>query len=64
MLAVVREHRQETGLDVHCRIGIGAGPLLAGVLSHLQPRFHIFGPALWEAEHYEQVSPRVSTDEL
>ena len=58
MLAAVREHREETGLQVHCRIGVGAGQLLAGVLSRLQPRFHIFGPALREAEHYEQVPSR------
>ena len=60
MLAAVRAHREETGLQVHCRIGIGAGQLLAGVLSRLQPRFHIFGPALREAEHYEQVPGRLS----
>ena len=60
MLAAVRAYRAETGREVHCRIGIAAGALLAGVLGQLQPRFHIFGPALRDAEHHEQVPGRGS----
>ena len=28
---------------VRCRIGIAAGPVVAGVLGRLQPRFHVVG---------------------
>ncbi len=29
--------------QLQCRIGIAAGPVLAGVLGRLQPRFHVVG---------------------
>ena len=54
MLASVGRYRKETGKDIHCRIGISAGPILAGVLGRLQPRFHIFGSGLRGAERQEQ----------
>ena len=54
MLAAVAQYRAETGKEVHCRIGISAGPILAGVLGRLQPRFHIFGQGIRKAERKEQ----------
>ena len=45
MLAAMAAARDSGAGDLHCRIGIGAGPVLAGVLGLLQPRFHIFGQA-------------------
>ena len=54
MIAAVAACREETGRDVHCRIGVSAGEVLAGVLGHLQPRFHIFGTGLSAAERHEK----------
>ena len=54
MLAAVAQYRAETGKEVHCRIGISAGPILAGILGRLQPRFHIFGQGIRKAERKEQ----------
>jgi hypothetical protein len=54
MIAAVAACREETGRDVHCRIGVSAGEVLAGVLGHLQPRFHIFGAGLSAAERHEK----------
>ena len=54
MLAAVAQYRAETGKEIHCRIGISAGPILAGVLGRLQPRFHIFGQGIRKAERKEQ----------
>ena len=39
---------------LRCRIGVSAGPVLAGVLGRLQPRYHIFGPGIRGAELCEQ----------
>ena len=39
---------------VRCRIGVAVGPVVAGALGRLQPRFHLFGPGLREAEMCEQ----------
>jgi class 3 adenylate cyclase len=38
MLATLASYRAATGLDVHCRIGIASGEVIAGVLGRLQPR--------------------------
>jgi class 3 adenylate cyclase len=54
MIAAVAECRRKTGHDVHCRIGVSTGEVLAGVLGHLQPRFHIFGSGLSAAEQHEK----------
>jgi hypothetical protein len=54
MIAAVAACREETGRDVHCRIGVSAGEVLAGVLGRLQPRFHIFGAGLTAAERHEK----------
>jgi hypothetical protein len=54
MIAAVAACREETGRDVHCRIGVSAGEVLAGVLGRLQPRFHIFGAGLSGAERHEK----------
>ena len=43
ILAAVSACRREDGSEVQCRIGAAAGPVLAGVLGTLQPRFHVFG---------------------
>ena len=54
MIAAVAACREETGRDVHCRIGVSAGEVLAGVLGRLQPRFHIFGAGVSAAERHEK----------
>ena len=54
MIAVVAACREETGRELHCRIGVSAGEVLAGVLGRLQPRFHIFGAGLRAAEQHEK----------
>jgi hypothetical protein len=57
ILAAVADYRAATGRAIHCRIGVATGPVLAGVLGRLQPRFHIFGQGLREAERCEQTGP-------
>jgi hypothetical protein len=42
------------GGRVLCRIGIGLGPVVAGVLGRLQPRFRVLGPGALAAEALEQ----------
>jgi class 3 adenylate cyclase len=54
MITAVAACREETGRNVHCRIGVSVGEVLAGVLGHLQPRFHIFGTCLSAAERHEK----------
>ncbi len=58
MAEAVKElsENQETPTKLSCRIGIGMGPVLAGVLGKLQPRFHVFGKGAVDAEVHEQVS--------
>ena len=54
MIDVVEARRAETGLAVHCRIGVSLGPVVAGTLGRLQPRFHLIGPGARSAELHEQ----------
>ena len=54
MLETVRLKRESSGLPLHCRIGIGAGGVLAGAMGWLQPRFHLRGPAMQLAELAER----------
>ena len=54
MIQTVAEVRRWSGVDLHCRIGIGRGLVLAGALGWLQPRFHLRGPAVQMAELLEQ----------
>jgi class 3 adenylate cyclase len=39
MIAAMQRFRLESGLDMHCRVGASLGPVLAGMLGRLQPRF-------------------------
>ena len=39
--------RRETGIDVHCRIGLAIGPIVVGALGRLQPRIHMLGQ-VWQ----------------
>jgi class 3 adenylate cyclase len=43
ILEVMAAYKRETGRDIQGRIGISAGPVVAGVLGKLQPRFHVYG---------------------
>ena len=54
MLETVRRKRESSGLPLHCRIGVGAGGVLAGAMGWLQPRFHLRGPAMELAELAER----------
>lgn len=56
MIETVAELRVSSGIDLHCRIGIGSGLVLAGALGWLQPRFHLRGPAVLMAEMLEQTA--------
>ncbi|KAJ1493673.1 nucleotide cyclase [Baffinella frigidus] len=38
MLKVLEDHREVSGKDLRCRIGISTGEVYAGVLGRLQPR--------------------------
>ncbi|KAJ1493666.1 nucleotide cyclase [Baffinella frigidus] len=54
MLKVLEDHREVSGKDLRCRIGISTGEVYAGVLGRLQPRYHLFGEPMWVAEELEQ----------
>ena len=58
MIDTLEEHRRETGQEVHCRIGVAIGSVVAGVLGKLQPRFHIQGQAVQAAEVRSNVAPQ------
>jgi class 3 adenylate cyclase len=38
MILALRDYRRRTGSDLHCRVGLALGDVVAGVLGHLQPR--------------------------
>ncbi|KAJ1494310.1 guanylyl and adenylyl cyclase family member [Baffinella frigidus] len=42
------------GLNVQCRIGIDIGPVFAGVVGTLQPRYHLVGAPVHTAIALEQ----------
>lgn len=50
MIHTLEQYRADTGRDVHCRIGVAVGTVVAGVLGKLQPRFHIQGAGVQAAE--------------
>jgi class 3 adenylate cyclase len=54
ILSVLAKHRAKTGIDLHARIGIGAGEVISGVMGRLQPRFCVYGPAMIEAAENER----------
>lgn len=54
MLDTVRANRMETGERISVRIGIGMGTVVVGALGSLQPRVHLRGDAMREAERLEQ----------
>jgi class 3 adenylate cyclase len=53
MLMHTCELRKLSGHELHCRIGVGTGRVLAGSMGWLQPRFHLRGPAMQMAERFE-----------
>ena len=54
ILAVLARCREEKGIDVHARIGIGTGEVISGVMGRLQPRFCVYGEAMNEAAENER----------
>jgi len=56
MLMHTRELRKRSGHELHCRIGVGTGRVLAGSMGWLQPRFHLHGPAMQMAERTESTA--------
>jgi class 3 adenylate cyclase len=60
MLMHTRELRKRSGHELHCRIGVGTGRILAGSMGWLQPRFHLRGPAMQIAEKNESTAVKGS----
>eukprot|EP00292_Cryptomonas_paramecium_P001906 CAMPEP_0113701888 /NCGR_PEP_ID=MMETSP0038_2-20120614/24846_1 /TAXON_ID=2898 /ORGANISM="Cryptomonas paramecium" /LENGTH=939 /DNA_ID=CAMNT_0000625873 /DNA_START=794 /DNA_END=3610 /DNA_ORIENTATION=+ /assembly_acc=CAM_ASM_000170 len=54
VLEELRGVREETGLSIRARLGIGFGEVVVGALGRLQPRIHIRGPGMQTAEAMEQ----------
>ena len=55
MLDTVGAYTTKDGHKLSARIGISAGKLVVGALGSLQPRIHIRGDAMREAERLEQL---------
>jgi hypothetical protein len=55
ILSVLAKHREQTGHDLHARIGIGAGEVISGVMGRLQPRFCVYGDAMVAAAEHERL---------
>lgn len=55
MLDTVEAYTTKDGHKLSARIGISAGKLVVGALGSLQPRIHIRGDAMREAERLEQL---------
>ncbi len=55
MLDTVKAYTTKDGHKLSARIGISAGKLVVGALGSLQPRIHIRGDAMREAERLEQL---------
>ena len=53
MIAAVREHRDGTGVDLHVRIGIATGPLIAGVIGRDRLLFDLWGDTVNLASRME-----------
>ena len=54
LLDVLARFREEKGIDLHARIGIGTGEVISGVMGRLQPRFCVYGEAMNEAAENER----------
>ena len=54
MLGTLEKYRTKSGEKVQARIGVAAGKVVVGAMGSLQPRVHIMGQAMREAERLEQ----------
>ena len=67
MRQAIQLYNAEHGLHLQCRMGMDAGPVVAGMKGRLQPRFHLLGRPVHESARLEaradtetvNVSPRV-----
>ena len=63
----IQQYNAEHGLHLQCRMGMDAGPVVAGMKGRLQPRFHLLGRPVHESARLEaradtetvNVSPQV-----
>jgi class 3 adenylate cyclase len=44
MIQALEAYNQEQQIQLQCRMGMDAGPVIAGMQGILQPRFHLLGP--------------------
>lgn len=58
MLEVIREIREETGLDLHVRIGMASGPVMAGVIGTKKFSYDVWGDTVNLASRLESASER------
>jgi adenylate cyclase len=56
MLAAVKRLREETGLELHIRIGIASGPVMAGVIGMRKFTYDVWGDAVNLAARLEGLS--------
>ena len=58
MLEIIREIRNETGLDLHVRIGMAFGPVMAGVIGTKKFSYDVWGDTVNLASRLEGASGR------
>jgi class 3 adenylate cyclase len=58
MIDAIALYNESHGMKLECRVGIDAGPVTAGMLGRLQPRFHLVGLPVFGSAKLESQARR------